>query len=123
MEAMTSASPSPLPRQCPACKAFMGARARSCVRCRSIAREAERRAKAEAQMLQKARERELRELTRLRDTAKKNAWRLSRLQQAIEGRRRSSQLPAEEWEPIVHAVFGAPIEAIADPRQMPLFSG
>lgn len=72
-------------------------------------------------MLQKARERELRELTRLRDTANKNAWRLSRLQQAIEGRRRSSQLPTEHWEPIVHAVFGAPIDGIADPRQIPLF--
>jgi len=116
-------SESPVPRQCPTCKAFMGARARSCGRCRSAAREAEQRLKAQARELQKTRERELRELTRLRDTAKKNAWRLPRLQQAIEGRRRSSQLPTEDWEPIVHAVFGAPAEALADPRQMSLFGG
>jgi len=126
MEAMTSESPIPIPRKCPACKAFMAARARSCGRCRAAAREAERRVKTQAQVVQRAQERAVRavqELTRLRDKAKKDAWRLPRLQQAIEGRRRSSQLGPEEWEPIVHAVFGAPADAIVDPRQMSLFGG
>lgn len=108
-------------RVCPACKGFMSSRARSCPRCVAVAKAAVKRAQTDKRAMDRHQQRTSRELIKLRDTAKQEAWRLPRLQQAIDRQRKTSRLPPPQWESVVHAVFGAPPAAIVDPRQMSLF--
>jgi len=110
-------------RVCPDCKGFMSSRARTCPRCVTIAKNANKRSVSIERAKGRQRQRAERELTKLRDKAKREGWRLPRLQQAIDGLRTTRRMLPADWDPIVRSVFGVPPGAIVDPRQMSLFDG
>jgi hypothetical protein len=109
-------------RVCPDCKGFMSSRARICPRCVTIAKNANKRSVSIERAKIRLRQRAERELTKIRDKAKREGWRLPRLQQAIDGLRKTRRMLPEDWDPVVRSVFGVPPGAIVDPRQMSLFA-
>ena len=100
----------------------MAERALKCRRCVVITKNANQNSKSIERAKERHRQIAERDLTKIRDKANRDGWRLPRLQQAIDSLRKKIPVPLEDWDPIIRSVFGVPPGAIVDPRQIPLFA-